>query len=186
MFVIAGLGNPGSDYEDTRHNAGFMLLDILCARHGVRLKKYGYALSGRCVIRGSNALLLKPQKFMNLSGEVIALSMRETESSSDELIVLHDDSDLPAGRLRLKKDGGSGGHRGVESTIKSVGGRDFLRVRLGIGRPVHGELADYVLARFSRDERGAVDAMLESAADAVEAVIADGIDRAMNRFNPLG
>lgn len=186
MFLIVGLGNPGGNYEDTRHNAGFMLIDRLCARHGVRMKKTGSAAVGKGVISGVEVALIKPQKFMNLSGEVILAVMRETGAAPEELIVMHDDSDLALGRLRLKKDGGSGGHRGVDSTIRCVGSRNFIRVRLGIGRPDHGELSDYVLGRFAPDERDVFEVMLDSAADSVEAVLTDGIDKAMNRFNPKG
>lgn len=183
MLLIVGLGNPGRDYEGTRHNAGFMLIDRIAARHKIRFTRAARALSGRGAVAGQDAVLLKPQSFMNLSGQAVKEAAEAFSVEPDAIIVAHDDCDLPLGKIRLRRGGGSGGHKGVASVIERVGTREFRRIRLGVGRPPDGDTVEYVLSRFSSAEEEALEGMLDRGADAVEALIAEGIDAAMNRFN---
>ncbi|MFQ5736602.1 MAG: aminoacyl-tRNA hydrolase [Thermodesulfobacteriota bacterium] len=187
MFLIVGLGNPGPRYEITRHNAGFMLVDRLAGAGGTpRFKRSRTSLWTEATVAGKEAVLAKPQTFMNLSGEAVAELKEVLQVPVESIIVAYDDCDLPFGRLRLRKNGGSGGHRGIDSIIQSLGSRDFLRVRLGIGRPsppASGDTVSYVLASFSEQEAHGLDRMLERGAASVEAIVAEGIDAAMNKFN---
>lgn len=183
MFLIAGLGNPGGRYARTRHNIGFMLADRLAGAAGVRFSASGESLWAKGTVAGCDAVFLKPQTFMNLSGGPVRAFAERFKVEEGSIIIAYDDIDLPTGRIRVKRGGGSGGHRGVASVIERLGGRDFIRVRLGVGRPVHGDVADYVLSPFSEDEVASVDEMLERGALAVECIAAEGIDAAMNRFN---
>lgn len=183
MFLIAGLGNPGSEYEDTRHNAGFMLVDRLSEACGIKFKRSGKALCAEGLLAGKDVLLVKPQTFMNLSGEALAgLSLRH-RVGAESIVVAYDECDLPLGRIRIRKGGGSGGHKGVGSIITVLGSADFQRVRLGIGRPPFGDVADYVLSPFEPQEAEPLALMLKRGADAVETIITRGIDCAMNSFN---
>ncbi|MEK7773232.1 MAG: aminoacyl-tRNA hydrolase [Deltaproteobacteria bacterium] len=183
MFLIAGLGNPGSEYEDTRHNVGFMLIDRLAEACGIKFKRSGKALCARGLLAGEDVVLLKPQTFMNLSGEAVARFSGEYRVGAESIVAAYDDCDLPLGRIRIRKGGGSGGHKGVNSIITRLGNGDFARVRLGIGRPFYGDVADYVLSPFEPPEAEALDAMLKRGAGSVEAIITRGIDCAMNIFN---
>jgi len=168
-----GLGNPGRRYALTRHNAGHMVLDELFRRHGGRWRRARRAEAAEVSVEGREAVLLKPATFMNESGE--ALSGYRAE----DLIVVHDDLDLPAGTVRVKVGGGAGGHNGLRSVISRVG-NGFVRVRVGIGRPPEGaDVTGYVLGRMDRAAREAI----PRAADAVEAVLEEGPEAAMNRFN---
>lgn len=185
MFVIAGLGNPGAEYEDTRHNVGFMLVDRAALSYGIKLKRSGKALCGTGTIKGVEVALLKPLTYMNLSGEAIRGFIEANAVSAESIIAAYDDCDLPLGRLRLRKNGGSGGHRGVESMIRSLGTRDFKRIRLGVGRREGVDTAEYVLSPFEPKEKGAVEEMLSRGLAALEDVVAVGIDSAMNRFNSV-
>lgn len=184
MLLIVGLGNPGREYERTRHNAGFMLVDLLAAQAGIKFEKKGKGLWAKGRIGGEDVVLLKPQTFMNLSGEAVSDVRAFYKIPAGSVIAAYDDCDLPLGRLRLRKDGGSGGHRGVSSLIGFLGGGDFARIRLGVGRPPHNDTAGYVLSPFAKDELEALEEMLQRAAEAVEFLITDGIDQAMNKFNP--
>lgn len=185
MFVIAGLGNPGAEYEDTRHNVGFMLVDKAALSYGIKLKRSGKALCGTGTIKGVEVALLKPLTYMNLSGEAIMGFIGANAVSAESIIAAYDDCDLPLGRLRLRKNGGSGGHRGVESMIRALGTRDFKRMRLGVGRREGVDTAEYVLSPFEPEEKGAVEEMLSRGLAALEDVVAVGIDSAMNRFNSV-
>ncbi len=180
---MAGLGNPGMEYAATRHNVGFMLADRLAEAGGVRFGKSGSALIGKGDVFGAQAVLIKPQTYMNLSGQAIAEFRSFYKIDAGSVLVFYDDCDLPLGKLRFRKDGGSGGHKGVESIITALGGRDFPRLRLGIGRPEAGELNGHVLAPFTPGEAAIVDEMLGIAMDAVKTFMTDGIGVAMNRFN---
>lgn len=186
MLLIAGLGNPGKGYENTRHNAGFMLIDRLASVCGARFSRSRTSFWAKARVAGLEALLVKPQTFMNLSGEAV-FELKETFSVEVEsIVVAHDDCDLPFGRLRLKKNGGSGGHRGIDSVIHCLGSRDFRRVRLGIGRPAPTSSQDtvsYVLSPFGPDETHGLDEMLKRGVASIEVIAAEGIDAAMNRFN---
>lgn len=183
MLLIVGLGNPGKEYERTRHNAGFMLVDLLAGEAGIKFDKKGKGLWGKGSFAGEEVVLLKPQTFMNLSGEAVSEASAFYKIPATSMIVAYDDCDLPLGRLRVRKDGGSGGHRGVNSIIASAGSRDFPRVRLGVGRPPHGDTANYVLSPFAKEEMSALDEMLRRAIESLEVIITGGIDQAMNKFN---
>lgn len=183
MFLIVGLGNPGTEYEITRHNVGFMLVDRIAEAHKIRLSRRGKSLCGRGFIEGVEVALLKPLTFMNLSGEAVAEFISNQPVPTESIVAAYDDCDLPLGKIRLRKNGGSGGHRGVDSLIKHLYSRDFRRIRLGVGRPLHGDIVDYVLSPFSASETEALDQMLAKGADSLEVIIKEGIERAMNSFN---
>ena len=190
MIIIVGLGNPEPSYNLTRHNVGFMLIDRLSQEHGIKCKKAGFSsIWGRGVIAGEDVVLAKPQTYMNLSGGAVSALKSHFGASVEEILVVCDDCELPPGRIRVRKSGGSGTHNGLKNVIGTLGSRDFPRMRLGIGSaPGRMDLSDYVLSPFSREERkeGALlDEMLSRAAEAVEAIITRDIDYAMNTFNPL-
>ncbi len=181
MWVIVGLGNPGAEHAHTRHNVGFMVVETVAQRWSIALHDASPALRvGRGRVAGQPVLLAEPQTFMNRSGEALAQYPREAD---DGLIVVYDDIDLVAGQLRIRPRGGSGGHRGVASIIEHFG-PEFARVRVGIGRPpLGGGAADHVLAPLLPAERIALRADVERASDAVECLMREGTDAAMNRFN---
>lgn len=183
VLLIVGLGNPGREYEKTRHNAGFMLVDLLASEFGIKFDKKGKGVWGKGRISGQDVLLLKPQTFMNLSGEAVAEARAFYKVPEGSVIVAYDDCDLPTGKIRIRKDGGSGGHRGVNSIIAALGTKEFPRIRLGVGRPALGDIVGYVLSPFTKDEQSAVDEMLSRGKEAVELLMTSGIDQAMNRFN---
>ena len=184
MLLVVGLGNPGKRYEDTRHNVGFMLIDKLSRSYGIRCDAPAPgALWGRGVIAGHDVVLVKPMTFVNLSGTAVGDIRSSLSLSVESIIVAYDDCDLPLGRIRIRKGGGSGGHRGVESIMSSLASSSFPRIRLGIGRPGAGELRDYVLNPFTPEEAGVVDEMLVRAASSIEVIITEGVESAMNRFN---
>jgi len=170
MRVIVGLGNPGRKYKETRHNAGFMVIDELLNRNGWNLNKTKF--DGQFtmeIFEGNKVILLKPQTYMNLSGESIRPLMDFYEAAAEDLIVIYDDLDLPAGKIRLRQKGGHGGHNGMRSTIDHLGTKDFNRIRVGIGRP-DGPMPviDYVLGKFTNEEQIRVDESIERAAEACE------------------
>lgn len=186
MKCIVGLGNPGNKYEKTRHNVGFMVIDELVKRHHWQLNKKKfkgiYALES---LAGEKVLLLKPQTYMNLSGESISAIMKYYQIELEDLLVIYDDLDLPAGKIRLRTKGGHGGHNGVRNTIDHLGTKDFKRIRIGIGRPeTNIPIMDYVLGNFSKEEEVAVKGSIEKSADACEAWIR-GTDflEVMNEYN---
>lgn len=186
MFLIAGLGNPGRQYEKTRHNMGFDTIDELIDRH--RIPQGGIAhkaMYGKGMIAGEKVLAVKPLTYMNLSGE----SLREWVNyykldPETEMVVIYDDIDLDPGQIRIRKKGSAGGHNGIKSIIAQLGTQNFYRIKVGVGAKPRGwDLADYVLGRFSSDERIAVDKSICDAADAVEMILRDGIESAMNHYN---
>jgi PTH1 family peptidyl-tRNA hydrolase len=182
--LIVGLGNPGSKYRETRHNIGFAVVDRLAERHRARLSQEkfdGQFGSGR--VAGQKAFLLKPETFMNRSGESVGPAVRYYELPADRIVVVHDDVDLDLGRLKVKTGGGHGGHNGLKSIGDALGTSDFIRVRCGVGRPEHGAVKDHVLGRFRNEERSVADEVIELACDAVECVITEGPGEAQNRFN---
>jgi len=182
--LIAGLGNPGSRYAATRHNIGFMVAEHLAQRHGLSLKKKGYSgLYGIGRIAGCEAAILLPQTFMNRSGSSVQGAMAGLKVAFDDLIVIHDEIDLPFGTLRLKSGGGHGGHNGLRSIGQSLGQSGYLRVRVGVGRPEYGEVSDYVLAPFGSEDRRYLDKVVKAASEAVEILLAQGIESAMNAYN---
>ncbi|MCA9552774.1 MAG: aminoacyl-tRNA hydrolase [Myxococcales bacterium] len=185
MFIVVGLGNPGREYEDTRHNVGFMVVDALAERAGVQVcdKKFK-ARVGRARLEGEDCLLMKPETFMNLSGESVGPALGFFKLSTAQVIVVHDELDLPLGTVRLKKGGGHGGHNGLRSLKQHLPDDGFVRVRIGIGKPPpQWDTADYVLSRFASSERAVADSALNEAASAVRAVLKDGIGKAMGHFN---
>ena len=185
MKIIIGLGNPGRKYEQTRHNAGFMAVDELARglRFDLSQEKY-HALVGKGRIGSIDALLVKPQTFMNESGRSAAAALRYTNAGVADLIVVHDELDLPLGSVRVKTGGGHGGHNGLRSLMDHLGSSDFIRVRIGVGRPAPGrDAAEYVLSPFNADERKAAEDAVGKAADAVRDIVIEGLTKAMNRFN---
>ncbi len=185
MKIIVGLGNPGRRYERTRHNAGFMATDELARllQIGITREKAG-CLIGTGSIDSGNVILAKPQTFMNESGKAVAVLLQESYASPDDLLVIHDELDLPLGSVRVKAGGGHGGHNGLRSLIAELGSPDFVRVRIGIGRPGPGvDPADYVLSPFLPEEREAAAEAAVMAAEAVRIVIAQGVTKAMNMLN---
>jgi PTH1 family peptidyl-tRNA hydrolase len=186
-WLVAGLGNPGPGYAATRHNAGFMVADLLAARMGGRFKAHrGSAdvVEGR--IAGRRAVLLKPKSFMNLSGGPTASLRDFFKVPVERIIVLHDELDLPFGVVRLKRGGGDNGHNGLRSITKSLGTREYLRVRFGIGRPPgRQDPADFVLKPFSAAEAKELPVHVDLAADAAEALLTDTLEAAQNKFHAL-
>jgi PTH1 family peptidyl-tRNA hydrolase len=186
MLVIAGLGNPGRQYMGTRHNCGFMALDILGRRHGIGYPDDGFkAMYGKGRIAGESVILLKPLTYMNLSGESIRACADYFKIDVEhELLVLYDDISLKPGQLRVRAKGSAGGHNGMKSIIGMLGTEYFCRVRIGIGEKPEGwDLADHVLSHIPASEEKLMQEAFEGAADAAECWIKEGIDAAMNRFN---
>ncbi len=184
-WVIAGLGNPGEDYAASRHNFGFRVADRLAKSRRAEFSRRKFkGLIAETEIAGNPVLLVKPQTYYNLSGECVSSLLNYYKIPPANLIVVHDELDLEAGRLRLKRGGSDAGTRGVRSIAQALGTPDFVRIRIGIGRPPQGEDAkERVLGAPSAEERGFLEQVAERAAQAVEAVIGEGLDRAMGRFN---
>lgn len=185
MKLIIGLGNPGERYRFTRHNMGYLVLDELTEAHGISLKRRKFdADFGEGVIAGEPVLMARPRTYMNLSGTAVTRFAGFFKISLQDIIVVHDDLDLAFGSVRVKDGGGHGGHKGLISLIQHLGGREFIRVRLGIGKPVlKAMVEDYVLQIFSRDEMDVLPGILRRAADAVVDILASGSQAAMRRFN---
>jgi PTH1 family peptidyl-tRNA hydrolase len=184
MYLIAGLGNPGLSYKKTRHNAGFQALDVLAARHGVRVKTKGFsALYGEGRIGTERVILMKPQTYMNLSGDAVQSLMHFYKLAPDRLIVLYDDIDLPIGSLRIRANGSAGSHNGMRSVISCVGSEAFARIRIGVGKDESILLRDYVLKRPSKAEQQALNEVFEHAADAAELIVAGRIGDAQMQYN---
>jgi peptidyl-tRNA hydrolase, PTH1 family len=186
--LVIGLGNPGPDYADTRHNVGFGVVELLAARAGGgRFSKHranADVLEGR--LAGRRVVFAKPRTYMNVSGGPVAGLVRYFSVPVEDLIVIHDDLDLGFGVIRLKRGGGEGGHNGLRSISASLGTKEYLRVRFGIGRPPgRQDPSDYVLKRFSGTERKELEFAIDLAADAAEALLSDGLEPAQNRFHAL-
>ncbi len=184
-YLIVGLGNPGKEYEQTRHNVGFRVADELARRYGITYgKKERKAISGTGVIHGKKIVLTKPQTFMNLSGEAVRSLMDFYKVELPNILVVSDDLDIPLGTVRMRKSGGAGGQNGVKSVIQHLGTQEFSRLRFGIGRPP-GKMQprDYVLGVFQGDDAILAAQVIDRAADAVETWLADGIEMAMTRHN---
>ncbi len=186
-MLIVGLGNPGAEYEWTRHNLGFMLVDLLAAQTRSQVKRTECrALVGQTTLEGRKVELVKPQTYMNLSGESVACLLRKREGSkaASDLLVVSDDIALPFGTLRLRPGGSSGGQKGLKNIISALGTDEFMRLRVGI-RPDHpvSDTAAFVLERFPRGQRAAVEEVLERASEALRVVLSDGIEKAMAQYN---
>lgn len=185
IFVVAGLGNPGSKYVNTRHNVGFDTIDLLSERHGIKVSKLKHkALVGDGLIKNERVLLVKPQTYMNLSGESIRDLVEWFRVPIGKVILIYDDVDLPLGKVRIRPGGSSGTHNGMRSVIYQLNSDEFPRIRIGIDRAPEGwELADYVLGKFSPEEKKIINESISKAADAASAIVNSGIDAAMNLFN---
>jgi len=186
MKLIAGLGNPGSGYARTRHNIGFRCVNRFAKEHGTDINQRLYkAKAGRLVVAGEQVTLSLPQTYMNASGSAISLFVKNLRIPLTGVLVVHDDLDLPLGKIRLRSGGGSGGHRGIESIIASLGTSDFSRLRVGIGRPEGNEdaVVSYVLSGFMPDELEIVDQTMTRVIEAIECFITQGIVATMNTFN---
>lgn len=183
-WVIVGLGNPGPEYAGTRHNVGFDVVELLADRHRIKLDKSKHrARFGSGKFWDASVLLVKPLTYMNLSGQAVGPILRDAGLKPDRLIVLADDTDLPPGKIRIRAEGSAGGHNGHKSLIATLGTNVYARVKIGIGRVSREGTIDHVLGKFHGDERVVVQESLVRAADAVEAIVSEGIDLAMGRFN---
>lgn len=186
MYIIVGLGNPKTEYKNTRHNMGFDVIDVLADKYDINMDiKKHRAICGKGIINGQKVILAQPQTFMNLSGLSVADLVNYYKiDTATELIVVYDDIDLDPGQIRVRKQGSAGGHNGMKSIIGAVNSQDFMRVRVGVGaKPKEYDLADYVLGHFTDEERKAVDAAIISATEAIGVILKDGIDQAMNLYN---
>lgn len=185
MYLIAGLGNPTREYDKTRHNAGFSVIDVLADKYGIDVSDRKHkALCGKGVIEGEKVLLLKPQTFMNLSGESIREAVDYYKIDPEDLIVIYDDISLDPGQLRIRLKGSAGGHNGIKNIIAHLGTQEFPRIKVGVGaKPPKMDLADYVLGRFSAEEQKVMDEAFIEAAEAAVMMMRDGAERAMNHYN---
>jgi len=183
--LIVGLGNPGRKYRFTRHNTGFLVIDELARRNGIRLEVRRYKTRfGRGLIKECEAILAKPLTFMNLSGFAVSRIMEVFNLTEKDLIVIQDDVDIDFGRIKIRQGGGHGGHKGVESIQGLLGGARFIRIKVGIGRPTeYRDLSDYLLEPFSDSERVLLAGIIKRAAEATETLLCEGIQTAMARFN---
>ena len=184
-LLVVGLGNPGDEYRGSRHNLGAEVVELLAKRHGGRLRKRKErALVDEVTIDGRRVALAIPLTYVNDSGHAVGALVRRFGVDPEQLVVVHDELDLPVAELKVKSGGGLAGHNGLRSIVAHLHTQDFQRVRIGVGKPVSKERgADHVLNRFGKRERAEVDVTVEQAADAVETIVRDGVDAAMNRFN---
>lgn len=184
MKIIVGLGNPGPEYKNTRHNIGFMVLEELAARYPVEKQESKFdALIGQLRIKGEKVLLVKPLTYMNLSGQAVQPLVHWHKLELQDLLVVYDDMDLPLGTIRMRAAGGSGGHKGIKSIMERLATPELARLRLGIGRPADRTPVDWVLGRFSPDEKAPLEQVIKSAADAAERWIVKGLAETMNAYN---
>ena len=188
MKLIVGLGNPGREYERNRHNIGFMVVEALLPRARAELNQEKFAAKvGQGTLAGERVLFVEPQTFMNLSGRSVAEAARFYKVAVEDVLVIHDELDLPFGRLQLKAGGGSGGHNGLKSTVSSLGDEGFIRLRFGIGKPegpnARERVSGYVLSGFDDGERRQLEELIGRSVDMVETWIREGLSVAMNRFN---
>lgn len=186
MFIIAGLGNPKKEYDNTRHNIGFALIDALADKYGISVMDIkNKAMTGKGIINGHKVILAKPLTFMNLSGESIRpLTDYYKIDVAAELIVISDDISLPPGQIRIRKRGSAGGHNGLKNIIGQLGSEEFQRIRIGVGEKPKGyDLADYVLGHFSKEEQPLMKEGIDKAVEALEMMLEGDVERAMNEFN---
>lgn len=185
-FLVVGLGNPGREYRETRHNIGFMVVDRLAEVEGIKLTKVqSKAIVGIGKIGDQKVILAKPQTFMNLSGQAVTALMRFYKVLPARLIVAHDDVDLPFGQIRMRPGGGSAGQKGIGSIIEKLGSQDFARLRMGVGRPPgQQDAASFVLQPFHAGDRDFLPEFINRGAEAIKSFMLEGIDTAMNRYNP--
>ncbi len=184
MYVIVGLGNPGKRYEATRHNVGFEVIDYLAYRNKIKVSKIKHkALVGEGTIEGQKVMLVKPQTFMNLSGESVRDICKYYDVDLKKLIVIYDDIDIDLGKLRIRKKGSAGTHNGMKNIIYLLQDDKFPRIRIGIGAPRGRDLVNYVIGKFTDEEKEDIILSIRLAADAVESILKKGIDKAMNDYN---
>jgi len=184
LWLVAGLGNPGRKYAWTRHNIGFLALEEITGRLGLEFRQRPDYNICSGSIGDEKVIFLEPLTFMNRSGSAVREILSKNNIVHENIIVIHDDLDLDCGRLKIRKKGSSGGHRGVESIIQSIGSNAFVRVKIGIGRDPLMLTEDYVLSKFRKNELPGIKEVIVTAADAVECIIKEGPDKAMNKFNP--
>ncbi|MDO8585689.1 MAG: aminoacyl-tRNA hydrolase [Armatimonadota bacterium] len=183
MKLIVGIGNPGRRYARTRHNVGFDVIDLLAKAHHIRvLRRCCRALIGQGVVAGQEVVMVKPQTYVNLSGGAVAELARRYGAGTEDVLVIVDDADLPVGRIRIRTGGSSGGHKGLKSIIDHLRTQEFPRIRIGIGT-MRGDAVDYVLSKFSRADQPLIRSAMRTAAEAVEMLLAEGIEPAMNKYN---
>lgn len=185
MYIIAGLGNPGKEYEGTRHNTGFMVLDKIAERYNIEIKKEkNKALIGSGEIYGTKVILIKPQTYMNLSGVAASAVLNFYKEPIENFIAIFDDLDLPVGKIRIKERGSAGTHNGVKSLVNELGTEDFKRVKVGIGSSNSKiDMINFVLGKFTDEEKREIEKSTDMAMDAVIKIVSEGISRAMNEFN---
>jgi len=189
MKIIAGLGNPGLFYSNNRHNIGFMCVNEFAKQHRISLdKKKGSARIGTGEISGEEVVLARPQTFMNASGEAVCYLVERYKIKPEDLVVIHDDIDLPLGRIRIRQGGSAGGHNGIKSIIGCLETQDFIRVKIGVGRPDgtrdrQDEVISHVLSGFSAEEKRIINPVISRVSDALELLIAEGLQAAMNKYN---
>ena len=185
MYIIAGLGNPGKQYENTKHNVGFLTIDVLAEKLGIRVSKIKHkALTGEGFISGEKVILVKPQTYMNLSGESVRELMDYYKCDLSDLIVIYDDISLDVGKLRIRAKGSAGGHNGIKNIIAQLGTQEFTRIKIGVGeKPAKMDLAEYVLGRFSKEEQPIIRESADRAREAVCEMITHDVASAMNKFN---
>ncbi len=193
MKLIVGLGNPGRGYAHNRHNLGFMCVNHFARTHSIRFdKKQGQARIGVGEVAGSKVVVARPQTYMNLSGRSVSRLVKKFNISRDDVIVIHDDLDLPTGKIRIRQCGGSGGHKGVDSIVTWLGSQDFLRLRVGIGRPTitpdsaefsEADIIAYVLSDFTPGEKQTINRVIPRVSEAILCLLTEGLMAAMNRYN---
>lgn len=185
MYIIVGLGNPGKEYEKTRHNTGFITLDKLAYKYNIDINKEKFkAIVGSGIIEGEKVVLVKPQTFMNLSGEAVYEVLDFYKEDVKNVIAIFDDIDLPVGSIRIKDKGSAGTHNGVKSLVKELGSKEFKRVKIGIGKPSGNiDLIGHVLGKFSSEEFSVIEKSADNAVDAISLILKDGILKAMNEYN---
>ena len=185
-WLLVCLGNPGDKYENTRHNVGYMVADEVAERQRAPIQKLKFkALTNLLAISGEKVLVMKPITYMNLSGEAVRQAVDFYKVAPDHVLVVSDDTALPVGKLRIRKGGSAGGHNGLKNIIQHLGTDQFPRVRVGVGEKPHPDydMADWVLGKFQGEDKKAIDAAVKRAADAIECILSDGLDKGMNRFN---
>ena len=192
MKLIAGLGNPGKTYENNRHNVGFMCVSYFAKLHGIKFDgKQGKARTGKGVVAGEDVVLARPQTYMNASGDSVKLLLARYQLTPADLLVVHDDMDIPLGKIRIRQGSGSGGHKGVQSIIACLGSQEFMRLRVGIGRPEaepssffsEDDIINYVLSDFTPEEKQVISEVIPRVSEAIMCLLEEGLEKAMNGFN---
>ncbi len=188
MYIVAGLGNPGNEYQMTRHNIGFEVIDYMAAQYNIKVNKIKFkGICGECNISGEKVVFLKPQTYMNLSGDSVREIMQYYGVPSEKLIVVYDDIAIEPGKIRIRSKGGPGGHNGLKSIIYNLKTEEFIRMRLGVGTPGNEKynLADFVLGHFTKEDIPIMEKAIIRASDAIADIIKDGVGSAMNKYNGM-